>query len=75
MSLVEMQPGQEGIIVEIDGGRGVADRLWVMGIFPGKKNSKAELPACSGTNSHKSGESGTGSRKRNGSKVIVEVTP
>ncbi len=37
MSLVEMPPGQEGTVVAIDGGQGVVNRLWVMGIFPGRK--------------------------------------
>ena len=46
MSLVEMPPGQEGTVVAIDGGQGVVNRLWVMGIFPGRKITKlASLPA------------------------------
>jgi len=38
------------------------------GNFSRKKNSKAELPACSGTSGYKSGKSGAGSGKRDGSK-------
>jgi len=75
MSLVEMQPGQEGIIVEIDGGRGVVDRLWVMGIFPGKKIVKLSSLPAQGPVVIKVGNQELALGRGMAQKVIVEVTP
>ncbi|MBP8932840.1 MAG: ferrous iron transport protein A [Candidatus Atribacteria bacterium] len=36
-TLIDMLPGQTGIITEIDQGHGLARKLWAMGIIPGKK--------------------------------------
>jgi ferrous iron transport protein A len=40
VTLVQLQTGQSGTIVEIQGGRRLADRLNALGIFPGKKITK-----------------------------------
>jgi len=39
-TLAAMQPGQAGTIVEVQGGRGLADRLASLGIMPGRKVTK-----------------------------------
>lgn len=36
-TLIDMLPGQTGIITEIDQGHGLARKLLAMGIIPGKK--------------------------------------
>ncbi|HOA99617.1 MAG TPA: ferrous iron transport protein A [Candidatus Atribacteria bacterium] len=74
MSLVEMPPGQEGTVVAIDGGQGVVNRLWVMGIFPGRKITKlASLPA-QGPVVIKVGNQELALGRGMAQKVIVEVT-
>ncbi len=37
VTLVSMRPGQSGVIVEVRGGRGIVERLAVLGIRPGKR--------------------------------------
>ena len=39
-TLVRMQTGQSGIVVQIQGGHGMVDRLSVLGIRPGKTITK-----------------------------------
>ncbi len=40
IDLTQMQPGESGIIAEIQGGRGFMSRIQNMGIRPGKKITK-----------------------------------
>jgi len=40
LNLVRMQEGQSGTVVQIQGGRGVTNRLNALGIMPGKKITK-----------------------------------
>ena len=40
ITLVRMQTGQSGIVVQIQGGRGLANRLSALGIRPGKRITK-----------------------------------
>jgi len=40
ISLTQMQPGQSGAVVQIQGGFGLADRLNALGIMPGKRITK-----------------------------------
>jgi ferrous iron transport protein A len=40
VTLVQMQRGQSGIVVQIQGGHGVANRLGALGIIPGKRITK-----------------------------------
>ena len=40
VSLIQMEAGQRGIVVEVVGGRGLVARLAAMGIRPGRKISK-----------------------------------
>ncbi|HOB86295.1 MAG TPA: FeoA family protein [Bacillota bacterium] len=40
VSLVEMKEGQSGTIVHIQGGRGIAGKLYSLGLRPGKKVTK-----------------------------------
>jgi len=40
LSLVELQVGQEGVVVGISGGHGLLRRLEALGIRPGKKVAK-----------------------------------
>jgi len=40
MSLVDLQAGQEGVVVGISGGHGLLRRLEALGIRPGKKVAK-----------------------------------
>ncbi len=40
ITLVRMQTGQSGIVVQIQGGRGSANRLSALGIRPGKRITK-----------------------------------
>jgi ferrous iron transport protein A len=35
-----MQPGQSGIVVQIQGGHGIVNRLSALGIIPGKRITK-----------------------------------
>jgi len=39
-TLVLMQPGQSGVVIEIQGRRGMAHRLGALGIIPGKRITK-----------------------------------
>jgi ferrous iron transport protein A len=40
ISLTQMQPGQGGTVVRIQGGFGLIDRLNALGIMPGKRITK-----------------------------------
>jgi ferrous iron transport protein A len=40
LTLVQLKNGQRGTVVEIQGGRRMADRLNALGIIPGKKITK-----------------------------------
>lgn len=40
ITLAQLKNGQSGIVVEIQGGRRMADRLNALGIIPGKKITK-----------------------------------
>jgi len=40
MTLARMQSGQSGIVVQIQGGHGLINRLSVLGIRPGKRVTK-----------------------------------
>jgi ferrous iron transport protein A len=40
MSLSHMRPGQSGVVVEIQGGFGLINRLNALGILPGKRVTK-----------------------------------
>ena len=40
ITLVRMQTGQSGIVVQIQGGHGLANRLSALGIRPGKRITK-----------------------------------
>jgi ferrous iron transport protein A len=40
ISLTQMQPGQSGTVVRIQGGFGLVDRLNALGIMPGKRITK-----------------------------------
>ena len=39
-TLARMQGGQSGVVVQIQGGRGLLNRLNALGIIPGKKITK-----------------------------------
>ncbi len=39
-TLTKMRPGRSGVVVEIQGGRGLTDRLNALGIMPGKSITK-----------------------------------
>ncbi|MEI6156975.1 MAG: FeoA domain-containing protein [Atribacterota bacterium] len=46
VSLVDLIPGQKGIVHQIAGGPGVENKLCVMGVVPGKRITKvSQLPA------------------------------
>jgi len=40
VTLVQMQRGQSGIVVQIQGGHGAVNRLGALGIIPGKRITK-----------------------------------
>ena len=40
ISLVQMQSGQSGTVINIEGGHGIINRLNTLGIVPGKKITK-----------------------------------
>ena len=40
VTLAQMQVGQNGIVVDIEGGHGMVNRLNTLGIVPGKKITK-----------------------------------
>jgi ferrous iron transport protein A len=40
VTLVRMQSGQSGIVVQIQGGRGLVNRLSALGIRPGQRATK-----------------------------------
>jgi len=40
VTLVQMQRGHSGIVVQIQGGHGVVNRLGALGIIPGKRITK-----------------------------------
>lgn len=40
MTLAQLQPGQSGTVVQIQGGHGLARRLNALGIVPGKRVTK-----------------------------------
>jgi ferrous iron transport protein A len=40
MTLARMQRGQSGTVVQIQGGRGLVNRLNALGVFPGKRITK-----------------------------------
>ena len=40
VTLVRMQPGQRGMVVQIQGGHGLVNRLGALGIIPGKRITK-----------------------------------
>lgn len=40
ITLTQMQPGQSGLVVQIQGGLGLIDRLNALGIIPGKRITK-----------------------------------
>jgi len=40
ITLVQMKPGQSGIVVQIQGGFGLINRLNALGIMPGKRVKK-----------------------------------
>ena len=40
VTLARMQPGQGGIVVQIQGGHGLVNRLGALGIIPGKRITK-----------------------------------
>ena len=40
ISLARMQPGQNGVVVQIQGGHGMINRLSALGIMPGKRITK-----------------------------------
>lgn len=40
MTLTQMQTGQSGIVVQIQGGHGLTNRLNALGIIPGKRITK-----------------------------------
>ena len=40
ITLVRMQAGQSGVVIQIRGGYGVVSRLSAMGVRPGKKITK-----------------------------------
>jgi len=75
VSLVEMLPGQEGTIVAIDGGQGMVNRLWVMGIFPGRKVTKLSSLPAQGPVVIKVGNQELALGRGMAQKVMVEVTP
>ncbi len=74
MSLVEMLPGQEGTVIAIDGGQGVVNRLWVMGIFPGRKITKLSSLPAQGPVVIKVGNQELALGRGMAQRVIVEVT-
>jgi len=40
MTLTQMQGGQSGTVVQIQGGRGLVNRLNALGVIPGKRITK-----------------------------------
>jgi len=74
VSLVEMLPGQEGTVIAIDGGQGVVNRLWVMGIFPGRKITKLSSLPAQGPVVIKVGNQELALGRGMAQRVIVEVT-
>jgi len=40
ITLTRMQPGQSGIVVQMQGGHGLVNRLSALGIMPGKRITK-----------------------------------
>ncbi|HCP60009.1 MAG TPA: ferrous iron transport protein A [Dehalococcoidia bacterium] len=40
MTLAQVQSGQSGVVIQIQGGRGVVRRLNALGIVPGKRITK-----------------------------------
>ncbi|MBL7125072.1 MAG: FeoA domain-containing protein [Dehalococcoidales bacterium] len=40
ITLARMQPGHSGIVVQIQGGHGLVNRLSALGIMPGKRITK-----------------------------------
>ena len=40
VTLTGMQPGQSGIVLQIQGGHGMTNRLAALGIMPGKRVTK-----------------------------------
>ena len=40
VSLTQMRPGQSGVVVRIQGGFGLVDRLNALGVIPGKRIAK-----------------------------------
>jgi len=43
-----MQPGQSGVVVEVSGGFGLANRLNALGIIPGKRITKISSMSARG---------------------------
>ncbi|MEA1959088.1 MAG: FeoA family protein [Chloroflexota bacterium] len=68
-----LQPGQSGRVVQIQGGHGIANRLYAMGIRPGKKVTKVSSMFMRGPVTLRVGQMQVAIGYGMAGKIIVEV--
>lgn len=73
-SLVELKKGDTAEVVMIDGGTGLASRLYSMGIFPGQRLQKAGGMAFGGPVLVNVGSSQLAVGRGMAEKIVVRIT-
>ncbi len=75
VTLRQMQSGQSGKVVEIQGGHGLVNRLSALGIRPGKRITKVSSMLMRGPVTLQSGHTRMAVGFGIASKIIVELEP
>ncbi len=75
VTLRQMQSGQSGKVVEIQGGHGLVNRLSALGIRPGKRITKVSSMLMRGPVTLQSGHTRMAVGFGMASKIIVELEP
>ena len=73
MTLRQMQTGQSGILVQIQGGRGLINRLSALGIRPGKRITKVSSMLMRGPVTIQSGNTQVAVGFGMANRIIVEL--
>ena len=73
VTLRQMQPGQSGKVVQVQGGAGLAHRLSALGVRPGKRITKVSSMLMRGPVTIQSGNTRMAIGFGMASKIIVEI--
>ena len=73
ITLRQMQTGQSGILVQIQGGRGLINRLSALGVRPGKRITKVSSMLMQGPVTIQSGNTQLAIGFGMANKIVVEL--